>query len=190
MQYTKLVLILSSSSVSGGFSLADCNTCLLMCRCPIVVLIDFSRCFLMSFSVRPVQVFRKPCLNALKRLAVAGMKSAACKYQASSGFKVYAKMIFTIFSYCCFPRGTSHIPVLLFLVLFIINFPLFWMEISFLSIVMVHPSSHRAPNDNNGAVWIFGKMWIRLICLIIPGRWCVAMCLDSTVLPYGSITFI
>ena len=144
----------------------------------------------MSFSVRPVQVLRKPFLIALRRLAIVGLKSAACKYWDSSGFEVCARMLFTNFSDCCYPRGTLHIPVFLFLVPLIIYSPLFWMEISCLSCVMVHPPSHRNPNDMNGAVCIFGKMWICLNCFLRPGSWSVAMCVDSIVLPYDSIYLI
>ena len=143
MKYTTLVLTFSSGSVSGGFSFVNCNPCLLVCRCPIFLLLDLSRCFLMSFSVRPGQVFRKPCLIYLRRLAVVGMKIAACKYWASSGFEVCAIMLFTTFSDCCGPRGTSHITAFLFLVPLIIFYILFWIDIYFLSSVMVHPSSHK-----------------------------------------------
>ena len=139
VQYTTFVLILSSSSVSGGFSFVDYNPCLLTCRCPIVVFLDFSRWFLIRFSVRPGQVFRKPCLIALRRLDVVGMKSAACKYWASSDCEVCARMLFTTFFDFFGPRGTSHIPVFLFLVPLVINSSLFWMDITCLSSVMVHP---------------------------------------------------
>ena len=133
-----------------------CYPCLLMYKCPIVVFLDLSRCFLISFSVRPVQVFRKPCLISLRRLAVVGLKSAACKYLASSGFEVCARMLFTTFSDCCGPRGTSHISVFLFLIPFILPSPFLWMDIACLSSVMVHPSSHKTPNDINGDVCILG----------------------------------
>ena len=94
VQNTTFVLILSYRSVSGGFSLVDCSPCLLMFRCPIVVLLDFSICFSIIFSVRPCHIFRKFCLVALKRFAVVGLNSAACKYCASSGFDVFAIMSF------------------------------------------------------------------------------------------------
>ena len=139
VQYNKLVLILYSKSASGGFPLVDCNPCLLMCRCPIVVFLDLSRCFLISFSVRPGQVFRKPCLIVLRRLYVFGMKSATYKYWNSYGFEVCTRMLFTAFSDCCGPRGTSHIPVFFFLVPLIISSPFFWIYISCLYSVMVHP---------------------------------------------------
>ena len=106
----------------------------------------------MSLSMRPGHVLRKPCLIALSILDVVGLKSAACKYWDISGFKVCAIMLFTKFSGCCGPRCTSHIPVFLFLVPLIISFPFCWVDISFLSSVMVHPSSHKIPNDINGAV--------------------------------------
>ena len=93
----------------------------------------------MSFSVRPGQVFRKPCFIALRRLDVVGLKTAACKYWASSSFEVCVRMLFTTFIDFCGPRGTSHIPVFFILV-----------PKSCLSSVMVHPSSHRTPNDING----------------------------------------
>ena len=87
VQSTTFVLIFSFGYVSGGFRLVDCNTCLLMCRCPIFLFLDFSRVFFITFSVRPGQVFMKPFLNALKRLYVVGLNIAACKYWASYGLK-------------------------------------------------------------------------------------------------------
>ena len=132
--------------------MVDFNPILLMLRCPIVLFLDLSRRFLMNFSVRLGQVFRKPCLIALMILAVVGINSAACKYWDSSGSEVCAIMLFTTFSDCCGPRGTSHIPVFLFLVSLIISSPYFWMEIYCLSSVMVHPSSHITPNYINEAV--------------------------------------
>ena len=50
---------------------------------------------------------------------------------------------------------------------------------------MVHPSSHKTPNDISGSVLIFGKIWICLYELIRPGRWSVTMCDDSIVIPNG-----
>ena len=93
-----------SKSVSGDFSLVDCSPCILMFRCTIVVFLNFSKCFFMSFSVRPVHFFRKPCLIALRRLAVVGLKSAACKYWASSGLEVCAIIFYHIFLLFC-PQG-------------------------------------------------------------------------------------
>ena len=124
VQKTSFVLILSSKYVSGGFYLVDCSPCLLIFRCAIVAFLELPRCFFMSFSVRPVHVFRKPCLIALRILAVVELKSAACKYRASSGFEVCAIMLCTTFFDCCVPRGTSHIPVFLFLDNLIIYSPL------------------------------------------------------------------
>ena len=65
-------------------------------------------------------------------------------------------MLFTTTSDCCISRGTYHIPVCLFLVpsIFIVHFG---TKISSLSSVMVHPSSHKTPNDISGDVLIFGK---------------------------------
>ena len=68
--------------------------------------------------------------------------------------------------------------------------PFFLMYIAFLSGVVVHLSSHNTPNDNNGAVWIFGKIWICLISVFRPGIWSVDICVYSIVLPYGSLVFI
>ena len=122
----------------------------------------FLGCFWLSFYVRPGHVFRKPYLIYLRRLDVFGLNSAACKYWASSCFEFFSRMLFTTFSYCCVPRGISHIPVFLFLFPLNISFPFFWVSISCLSSLMVHPSSHKTPNDINGAVFIFGNMWICL----------------------------
>ena len=170
--------------------MVDCNPCLLMCRCPIVVSLDFSKCFLMIVSVRPGHVFRKPYLISFRRLAVFGLKSAAYKYRANCGFEVCDRMLFTTFSGCCGPRGTSHITVLFFLVPLIISCPLSWMDIACLYSVIVHPSSHKAPNDINGSVYIFGKFLICLACLLRPGIWSVAIYVDSIVLPFSSLAFI
>ena len=151
VQYTAFVVILSYRSVSRGLSLVDCNPFLFVCKCPIVVFLGLSRCLLISFSVRYGQIFRKPCLIALRRLAVVGLNISACTYLASSGFEVCYRILFTTFSSCCVSRGTSHIPVFFFLVPLIISSPFLWMEISCLSSVLVHPSSHKTPNDINGA---------------------------------------
>ena len=128
-----------------------------MCRCPIVVFLDLSRCFLITFPVRPGQVFKKPCIIDLSRLAVVGLKSSACKYWYSSGFEVCTRILFTTCSNCCGPRCTYYIPVFLFLVPFIIHSPFLWMDIACLSSLMVHPSSHKTPNDIKRAVYIFEK---------------------------------
>ena len=82
----------------------------------------------MSLYVRPGHVFRNTFLIALRRLAVVGMKSPACKYWASSGFEVGAIMLLTKCSDCCGPRGTSHIPVFLFQAPLVIFSPFFWNE--------------------------------------------------------------
>ena len=140
--------------------------------------------------MRPGHVFRKSCLIDLRIIALVGLKSAAHKYWASYDFGFCARMLFTTFSYCCGPRGTFHIPVFLFLVPLLISSPLSRMEIYFLSSVMVYPPSHKKPNDINGAVCIFGKMWICLACLIRPGSWSVAICVYSIVISYGSLAFI
>ena len=71
------------------------------------------------FSISTFHIFRKPCLISLRRLSVVGMKSAACKYWASSGFEVCARILFTKFSDCCVPRGTSQIPVFFFWLLWL-----------------------------------------------------------------------
>ena len=95
---------------------------------------------LVSFFVIPGQVFRKPCLIALRRLALVGINSVACKYWDGYGFEVYVVMFFTTFCDWCRPRGASHIPVLLFLVPLIVSSPFFWVEIYCLYSVVVHPS--------------------------------------------------
>ena len=64
------------------------------------------------------------------------------------------------------------------------------MDIDCLSSVMVHPSSHNTPNDSNGVVCIFGKMWICLASLLRPVSRSVAICVDSIVLPSVIIDFI
>ena len=167
-----------------------CNPCLLMCSCPNVVFLDFSRCFLVDFLVRTGHIFRNPCLVSLVRLSVVELKSAAFKYWDSSVFEVCARILFIIFYDCCGPRGTSHIPVFWFRVPFIISSPFFWMDISCLSSVMVHPSSHITPNYINGAVCILRKIWIYLACFLRPDSWIFDMCVESVVLPSSILYFI
>ena len=50
---------------------------LILCRCSIAVVLDFSKFLLISFSVIPGHLFRKHCFIALRRLDVVGIKSAA-----------------------------------------------------------------------------------------------------------------
>ena len=116
-----------------------CSPFLLMCRCPIVVFLDFSMCLLIRFYVRPGHVFRKTCFIALRGLAVVGLKSAVYRYCDSSVLDVWAIMSFITDSDCCVSRGTSYIPVFFFLVTLMISSPFFWTVISCLSSVMVHP---------------------------------------------------
>ena len=141
--------------------------------------------FIITF-VRPGKVFRFPCLVALRRLDFVGIKIDAWRYCASSGLVVWSRMLIVTDS-VFFYRGNYHIPVCLFLVPLIFSCPFFWTDISWLSSVMVHTSSHNTPNYINGAVAILGEMWICLACLLRPGRWSFSMCDDSIVIPYDSI---
>ena len=140
-------MILSSRSVSGGFSLVYCSPCLIMWRCPIVVFINFTIWFLMSFYVRPGQVSRKSCLVALSRIDAVGLKSATRRYCASYGLVVWSIMLFTTTSDCCVSRVTSQITVLLFLVNFIICCSLFWTDISCLYNLVIQTLSNRTPKN-------------------------------------------
>ena len=100
VQNTTFVLLLSSRSVSGFFPLVDCNPFIIMCRCPIVVFLDFSRFFLMTFLARLGHIFRNPCLMGFARLSIVGINSAACKYCASYGFDVCSIILFITAAGC------------------------------------------------------------------------------------------
>ena len=139
VQNTTLFFLLYSRSVSGGFSLVDFIPCLLMCKCPIVVFLDFYRCLLISFLVRLGHIFRYPCLMALMILAVVGLNSAACEYCDSSGFDAWPIILLITAAGCWVSRVTSHISVFLFLVPLMIYCPLLWTDISCFSSVMVQP---------------------------------------------------
>ena len=110
----------------------------------------FFKVFVYDFFVKSSHIFKKPCLIDLRILAVVRLKSAACKYWASSSFEVCSRMLCTTFSDCCVPTGTSLILVFLFRVTLIIFYTLFCMDIPCLSSAMVHPLSHKTPNDING----------------------------------------
>ena len=153
-------------------------------------ILEFFKVFRDDLFCEAQSILQKTCLIALSRLVVVGLKSVACKYWTSSGFEVCTRILFTKFSNFCVSRGTSHIPVFLFLVPLIIFYPLLWIVIYFLSSVMVHPSSHKTPHDINGDVYILGKMWISLVCLFRPGRCSVDVCVESIVVPSASIDFI
>ena len=84
----------------------------------------FSRFSLIQFSMRPVQVFRKPCLIALRRLYVLRLKSAAWRYFASSVF-FWDRMLLATASGCCVSRAIHHVNVCLFLVHFFTYCPFF-----------------------------------------------------------------
>ena len=99
-------------------------------------------------------------------------------------------MLFITAAGCWVSRGNSHIPIFLLLATLIIYCPLFWTDIYCLFSVMVHPLLNKTTNKINGAVLIFGKIWICLACLIIPDSWSVAILEDSIVLPYGSLDVI
>ena len=168
VQNTTFFLLLFSKSVYGGFSLVYCSPCLLVFRFLIVVFLYFSRCFLVSFSVRPGQVFRKPCLIDLRRIYVVGLKSAAWRYCNRSGLVLWSRILFYVASDYFVSWGTPQISVFLFLVPLSFSCPFFWTYISCSSSVVVHPSSHKTPNDISGYVFIFGSIWICLTFLIGP----------------------
>ena len=109
--------------------MVDFRPCLLVYRCPIVVFLRFSRCLLISFSVRSGHVFGNAWFIALMRLAVVGMKISACRYYDSSGLFVCTRILFFTSSDCCVSRVTSHIEVFLFLVPLIISCQFFWTDI-------------------------------------------------------------
>ena len=103
---------------------------------------------------------------SLSIIDVVGLKRDACKYWDSSGFGVCYRMLFSTFSACCGPRGNSHIPVFSFMFPLIISSPLFRIDVSILSIVTVHPSSHKTPIDIYGDIRILGEMWVCIFCLV------------------------
>ena len=146
--------IFSSKSVSGGFYWLILALVFSCAGVPLLYSLIF-KVIIYEFSVRPRHVLRETCLISLRRISVVWIKSAAYKYWDSSGLKICARILFTTFSECFVSRDTSHIPVFLFLVPLIISFPLFWIEIYCLYNVMVHPSSHKTPNDINGTFYIF-----------------------------------
>ena len=104
----------------------------------------------------PGQFLRKPCLIALRRLGVVGLKSLTWIYCVSSELVVWAKNVCATISDCYVSRGTSHISVCLFLVPFIICFPFFGTAISCLSTLVVFSTSHKTPTDISGSVFVFG----------------------------------
>ena len=156
MHNTEFVLFFYSRSVSEGLSLVHWSPCLFMFRYHIVVFIYFSRCFLMRFYVGPVQVFRKPCLISLRGFSVVEINSVAWRWCVGYGLVIWDRMLFVTISYCCVSKGIYHIPVLLFLVPFIICCQKS-TDISYLSSVMVHSSSYNNPNYISGYDFIFGK---------------------------------
>ena len=187
---TTFVLLFSSRSISGGFSLIYCIPCLLMYRYPIFLSLDFSICLLISFSVRPGHIFKKSYFISLGRFYVVGLKSVACRYCDSSRLYGCTRMLFVASSYSCVFRGNYHIPYLLFLVYLFIYCCLFWNDISCLSSVMVNPSSHKTPNYISGDVLIIGKRFICLTLLLRSDSWSVAMDEDSIVLPFARPSII
>ena len=72
----------------------------------------------------------------------------------------------------------------------IISSTFFWIDISILSSVIVHPSLHKTPIDIYGAIFVLGEMWICIACLLRTGIWSVAICVYSVVIPSGSLAFI
>ena len=102
-----LVLRLYSSSVSGVLFLVHYSPCCLMCRCPVVVFIDFSRWSFINPYMRPGHFLRKPILIALRRLFVIRIKSAALKYCANSCLVVWARILFTTIFIVVFPSKLS-----------------------------------------------------------------------------------
>ena len=78
-----------------------CIPCLLMCRCPIVVFIDFSILLCINPSMRPDYILRKPSLISLRRLIVVRLKLWHRNIVIVLFLVVWYIMLFnTIFDYC------------------------------------------------------------------------------------------
>ena len=133
--------------------------------CPIVVLVDLSICFLITFSVRACHILRKPFLIAFMRLAFVGLKSTAWRYCASSGLVVWSRMSFaTISVFFCLQENLSHSCLIVLGAFYYLLSNFFGIYCFY--IVMVQPSSHRTPNYNSGAVLILRKCESTLpVCL-------------------------
>ena len=109
VQNTSFVYLLTPRSVSESSSLVDCIPCLLIFRCMIAVLPDFSKFFLIIFYVRLGQVFLKPCFIAFSRLAAVGMKSARWRYCDSFGLVFLVQYVVChIFWFLCYQGYLSH----------------------------------------------------------------------------------
>ena len=152
---TTFVCNLSYRSVSGVVLMVDFSPYNFMCRCTIVLFVDFSICFFINPSVRSVHVLRKPFLISLIRIVDFGINSVAWKYCANSGLVIWDRILFTAgFDYCVI-RVNSHIPVCLFLVPFNICYLLFWAVIYCWYSGVVPPSSYRTPNCMSGNLNFF-----------------------------------
>ena len=161
-----------------------------MWRCTIVVFIYFSKFLLIDTFLRPVHVLRKPFFIDLRRIVAVGISSFAWKYYANYGLVFWYIILFTTGFYFCGARLTSQIPVCLFLVPFNIFSSLYCTVVYCWSSVIVHPSSHRIPNNMNGSVVVWGGMWICLYFLVRSGIWSVTTCDNLIVIPYVSLEFM
>ena len=190
-QNTRLVLLLSLRSVSISFFLMDYTPCLFMWRCPIVVLMELSGCFMMNLSYRPGYDFRKLCLMAFISLVLVRINIAAWYYLASSCLVAWASTFCSaaMFSSLCgvFYMGNSHMLLWWFLYPIRSFCPFFWNLIVCFSSVLVQLSSHRTPNDVSGGVFFVVKMWIFLALSDSPSIGNVAIFVYSMVLSSVSL---
>ena len=152
----------------------------------------FFKMLLDDIFVRPGKVFRKPFLIALRSLSVVEMNSSSWRYCTSSGSVVWSIMLFITASDCRVFRGTSHIPVCLFLVLFICYCTFLWTDISCLYSVFLLGEFSGVPIK---FIKLFLGLLISILLIIAPNRHLHPFCFHSADncsmnLPYGPLYWL
>ena len=157
VQNTTFVLLLYSRSVSGGFFLDYLSPFILTCRCPNCSVHWFFNMLLDDVFCKAWPSLQEIFFDYLEYSCYCWAEkfcmNLLCKFLSSClGQSVICHKLWLL----CLQRKFLY-SSLIFLVPFIISCPSFWTDISFLSSVMVHPSSHETPNDISVAIFTFGK---------------------------------
>jgi hypothetical protein len=153
--------------------LVDCRFLCSMRRCPLLVAVDFCRCFVIRDSLRPGQEEKWPRCMARRNVEMEGLKAQPCKKAASSLFVCLLRIM--LFARCCLVEleglvvdlgasGMFQSPLVVFRVPLIMICPSLMMSTWYLVKRAMQSSSQSWPIEMRDP-WRSSKKWPTCACL-------------------------
>jgi hypothetical protein len=182
---------------SGACNLVDCKFLCSMRRCPLLVAVDFLRCFVIRDLLSPGQEEKWPRCMARRNVEIDGLKTQPCKKAASSLFVCLLRIM--LFARCCFVEleglvsdlgasGMFQSPLVVLLFPLMTIFPSLLMSTWYLEKRVMQSSSQSWPVEMRDP-WRSSKKWLTCACLErVADKGTVARREDSMWVPVATWT--